>query len=149
VANSGKGRRHPSWAIANLKTTPLLGTFGKKVFFLLFFFGEKVFFCFRKKVFFSGKFFFQCFFSRKKVFFLEFFFSVEFFFLKNVIFAFSGSPCRGLSNALGFEVLSPDPRGTELGVTYLPSAFSSDASYYSMPIYPYPYWVPQSASRLW
>jgi len=40
----------------------------------------------------------------------------------------------------------PDPRGTEMGVTYLPSAFAQTLA---MPIYPYPYWVPQSTSRLW
>jgi hypothetical protein len=40
----------------------------------------------------------------------------------------------------------PDPRGTEMGVTYLPSALAQTLA---MPINPYPYWVPQSTSRLW
>jgi len=40
----------------------------------------------------------------------------------------------------------PDPRGTEMGVTYLPFALAQTLD---MPIYPYPYWVPQSTSRLW
>ena len=40
----------------------------------------------------------------------------------------------------------PDPRGTEMGVTYLPSALAQTLT---MPIYPYPYWVPQSTSGLW
>jgi len=41
----------------------------------------------------------------------------------------------------------PGPgQGTELGVTYLPLTFSSDAGY---AIYPYPYWEPQSTSGLW
>jgi len=35
-----------------------------------------------------------------------------------------------------------DLRGTEMGVTYLPSALAQTLA---MPIYPYPYWVPQSA----
>jgi hypothetical protein len=34
----------------------------------------------------------------------------------------------------------------EMGVTYLPFALAQTLA---MPIYPYPYWVPQSASRLW
>ena len=39
-----------------------------------------------------------------------------------------------------------DPRGTEIGVTYLPSALAQTLA---MPIYPYPYWVPQSTLGLW
>jgi hypothetical protein len=38
------------------------------------------------------------------------------------------------------KALGPDPRGTEMGVTYLPSALAQTLA---MPIYPYPYWVPQ------
>ena len=34
----------------------------------------------------------------------------------------------------------------EMGVTYLPFALAQTLA---MPIYPYPYWVPQSTSRLW
>ncbi len=40
----------------------------------------------------------------------------------------------------------PDLRGTELEVTYLPFTLAQTLA---MPIYPYPYWVPQSASGLW
>ena len=40
----------------------------------------------------------------------------------------------------------PDPRGTEMGVTYLPPPLAQTLT---MPIYPYPYWVPQSTSGLW